>query len=371
MAVRHQSDDPIRFEELWEHREHVRAVCLGIVKDPVVVDDLVQDTYVRALTTSHPPDRRGPIAAWLTVVARHRALDKVRADRCVGDGTTMVERAVTTGEGPVEQVLRAERRDRVRRALTELDDRDRGLLVQHVVHGVPVTELAKREQATEASIRSTLWRVRQKFRVAIERGGPLTVAPADRLAGPLRRHRVVWNRLESGGASLLAGIGWQLVEAAVTAAAVAVMLLTSSPHSSRVPMPPPGADAVGPSATGVVLPVPAKPLDVRANANIGIADSGAGELRPTVGARVGVGTDIGGWRQKVGFDGRSDDKVTDIDVTVDVDNPLVDLPVHDLTLTWTCGPPEKNRVELPAGYWIDGCPPFGDVVRLVDGVDSP
>src|SRR5687767_4590774 len=291
MAVRPQSDDPIRFEELWTHRERVRSVCLGIVRDRNTAEDLVQETYLRALTTVHPPDRRGPLTSWLAVVARRRAIDMLRADSHERT-TDMVVGASGDDNDPVDELLRKERRDRVRRALTELDDRDRGLLVQHVVHGVPVTELAKREQATEASIRSTLWRVRQKFRVAIERGGPLTVAPADRLAGPLHRHRVVWNRLESGGASLFVGLGLQLVEATVTAVAVAVLLLTSSSHSSRVPMPPPGADAVRPNVTGVVPPIPAKPLDVRANANVAIADPGAGALRPTVGARVGVGTDI-------------------------------------------------------------------------------
>ena len=227
MAVRPQSDDPIGFEELWEHREHVRAVCLGIVKDPAVVDDLVQDTYVRALTTSHPPDRRGPVASWLAAVARHRALDVLRAGRGPED-QRIVERTASTVEGPPDHVLRAERRRRVKDALQELDGRDRDLLVGQAVHGRSLAELAAEFQMSEAAVRSALWRARRRFRSAVERGGPLGVTPARRLVDLWHRVRDGCSRAEAAGLPLLTGVGFQLVDVLVAVVSVLLLLGASS-----------------------------------------------------------------------------------------------------------------------------------------------
>lgn len=355
MAVRPQTDDPVAFEELWEHREHVRAVCFGIVKDPVVVDDLVQDTYVRALTTAHPPDRRGPVAAWLAVVARHRAVDTLRADRFRKRSRDPEATAGDIGD-PVDQMLRSETRNRVRGALAELGMRDRQLLVQHVVHGMSVAELATRERTSEASMRSTLWRARQKLRAAVERGGPLGVVPTEHLVGPLRRLRALCARLEASGMTLVAGVVMHLVETTATAVVTALLVISSSSPSSDPAI---AWTVHPPSTTTIRTPPPTHHSEVKVGARVRVGNLSNGELRPTVPrAAFAVGTEVGQSGVRMTVASESYEQGGDFGVTVELSTPAARVS-RGPGVTWSCGNSD-----------FDVCPPAPLMTKVIASVNS-
>lgn len=213
------------FAELWEHQQELQAVCLRMVGDPGKAEDLVQETYLRALQQSRRLDRRDSFGPWLATVARRRAIDELRARRRNREQPAVVDlRATAGGDDPVEQVLQQELFERIQVALRELTTRERQLLLRQVTHGLTLAELAEEEDTSIASVRSVLSRARGKLRTALERGGPLGVGPAPRVLSGLReRLQRVAARVEGAMPSLAAG-GAHLGDMVGAVLAAAVML---------------------------------------------------------------------------------------------------------------------------------------------------
>ena len=58
------------------------SVLARLVKDPVLAQDLLQDTFVRVWLNSHHYDpARGRLFTWLLTLARHTALDALKANQ--------------------------------------------------------------------------------------------------------------------------------------------------------------------------------------------------------------------------------------------------------------------------------------------------
>jgi RNA polymerase sigma-70 factor (ECF subfamily) len=217
----------IDFEELWEHRESLRAICLRMADDPTTADDVVQDTFVRALAHAETLDKRESFAPWLATVARRRSVDEIRLRRRVRPVAAMPEGEAGAAEDPAEQVLKQEMVRRLRTALGDLKPRERQLLLRQVTHGLTLAELAEEEDTSIASVRSVLNRARTKLRGSLERGGPLAVAPLPRLVAAIKRRlQGVAARLESH-MPLLGTAGAQLGD--VVAAVIAAVALLAGP----------------------------------------------------------------------------------------------------------------------------------------------
>ncbi|MGA4844001.1 sigma-70 family RNA polymerase sigma factor [Streptomyces sp. G45] len=72
--------DEDAFREIYErYAPLVRALATRITRDPTAADDVVQEVFARLWERplSYDP-ARGPLRAWLAVVAHHRAVDWVR-----------------------------------------------------------------------------------------------------------------------------------------------------------------------------------------------------------------------------------------------------------------------------------------------------
>lgn len=217
---------PFDFDELWEHRESLRAICLRMAADPGTADDLVQETFVRALQHADTLDKRASFAPWLATVARRRSIDEIRFRRRLRLVATTPDVESGSAEDPAEQVLKQEMVRRLRTALGELSNRERQLLLRQVTHGLSLAELAEEEDTSVASVRSVLSRARTKLRGSLERGGPLGAAPLPGLVAAVKRrfHRLA-ARIE-GSVPLLTGAGAQFGDV-VIAAVVAVALLVA------------------------------------------------------------------------------------------------------------------------------------------------
>jgi RNA polymerase sigma-70 factor (ECF subfamily) len=226
---------PLRFEELWEHRDDLQAMCRRMVGDDGLADDVVQETFLRALTRAQDLDRRVSFAPWLATVARRRSIDQLRADARARPVATVPERAGLPADEPLEQILQQERIDRVRAALAELSTRERQLLLRQIAHGLSLAELAAEEATSIASVRSVLSRARNKLRLALERGGPLGAAPAAGLLAAVKRRLHRWAVRLEGTSPMLAGAGAQFGDAVVAAVVAVVLFLSGGTPSAEPP----------------------------------------------------------------------------------------------------------------------------------------
>jgi RNA polymerase sigma-70 factor (ECF subfamily) len=151
--------------ELYDrHARAVYSLARRILHDPADAEDVVQDVFAQAWRqASRYSATRGVVAAWLLMLARSRAIDRLRARRTrpveVSDNRPAAE-LVDTGPPAEWQALSAEQAARVRAALAELP------VLQRVA-----IELAYFEGCTQAEIAARLEQplgtVKTRIRVAL------------------------------------------------------------------------------------------------------------------------------------------------------------------------------------------------------------
>ena len=179
----------------------VRRVVAARVRDPHLVDDLVQETLVRVMAARARVEA-DTLAPYAAVTARNLVASVVRSDnRARRMAHLLVDADIS--ERPEDGVLRQEEKAAVTAALRRLSPAEREMLLAHEVHGQDTATLAATKRSTPGAIAARLSRTRAKLRVeyllAHERAEP----PTDRCrpvllafsAGDRRRQR----ELDAGG----------------------------------------------------------------------------------------------------------------------------------------------------------------------------
>ncbi len=126
---------------LLAHGDFVTALARSLVADPARADDVVQDTWLAALT--NPPRDASRLRAWLAAVTRNFARQSSRAEARVRGR----EEHVARSEG-VSSTAELCEREATRRALIdallELSEPQRAALVLRFYEGLPPREIARR-----------------------------------------------------------------------------------------------------------------------------------------------------------------------------------------------------------------------------------
>jgi RNA polymerase sigma factor (sigma-70 family) len=141
----------------------IRRVVAARVRDPQVVDDLVQETFARLLQAGPRLDN-GALAPFAVVLARNVAVSYVR-----GRSTEARHRhrlvELTEPDRPDERALRQEEERAVAEGLARLPARDRSALVANEVEGADTATLAAEFGSTPGAVAAQLARARAKLRV--------------------------------------------------------------------------------------------------------------------------------------------------------------------------------------------------------------
>jgi RNA polymerase sigma-70 factor (ECF subfamily) len=192
---------------LLAHGDFVTALARGLVADPNRADDVVQDTWLAAL--SNPPRDASRLRAWLAAVTRNFARQSSRRDERSRSRETLAARA----EGipsTAELCEREATRREVVEALLELSEPQRSALLLRFYEGLPPREIARRlgvpvETArTESRLPTQPWRRTRTRRPRSDREPRL---PGTSCASTHRRRirsRLRSTRRRSGLRSLLA-----------------------------------------------------------------------------------------------------------------------------------------------------------------------
>ena len=141
----------------------IRRVIGARVHDPQVIDDLVQETFVRLLQASPRLDDDA-LAPFAVVLARNVAVSFVRSRR-IED--RHLHRLVDLREPdrPEERALQQEEAQAVAAGLASLAVRDRTALLATQLEGANTTALAEQLGATPGAVAAQLARARAKLRV--------------------------------------------------------------------------------------------------------------------------------------------------------------------------------------------------------------
>ncbi len=154
----------------------VRRVITARVRDPDIVDDLVQETLTR-LVEAWPRLNQDAVTAYAVVTARNLVASLARR------GATEVRHAhrlldLRDPVEPEQEAIRQEDRDAVVAALEKLTNRERGAVVAHELAGKDTAALAEEMGSSPGGVAVQLARARAKLRVdylmALQRKSPPT-----------------------------------------------------------------------------------------------------------------------------------------------------------------------------------------------------
>jgi RNA polymerase sigma-70 factor, ECF subfamily len=139
---------------------NLRSFAFSLTNDPVRVDDLVQDTFVRAWANIYRFERGSNLGAWLFTILRHAFYTQYRKRRHEvedSDGVHVSRLKVL----PEQEAALA--MAELRLALTHLPQRHREALLLVAVEGTSYEEVAALQGVAVGTIKSRVSRARQQL----------------------------------------------------------------------------------------------------------------------------------------------------------------------------------------------------------------
>lgn len=158
--------------ELYDrHAARVLGLAYRIVRNVSDAEDVVQDVFAQAWRTAPNYEAsRGTVAGWLLMMARTRAIDRLRARQTRRDaGAEPDPERIPSNAVPVpEQIMASQQAARVRGAMVTLPADQKAALELAYFEGLSQSEIAERLQiplgTVKTRIRSALALLRRRVR---------------------------------------------------------------------------------------------------------------------------------------------------------------------------------------------------------------
>jgi RNA polymerase sigma-70 factor, ECF subfamily len=154
-----------------QHMGAAYAVALAVTRNPADAEDVAQDALIQALerlAECRDPARFG---GWLVRIVRNRAFNHRRylGIRATSELDETV--ATSSGGGPERDAERSELRARLTRAVGELPDTQREVLLLHDLEGWKHREIGESLGMPEGTVRYHLFNARKAVRALLRADG--------------------------------------------------------------------------------------------------------------------------------------------------------------------------------------------------------
>jgi len=152
-----------------KHQQRVRAILYQLC-DPMSLDDLVQEVFLRAWKGLPKFRQSAQFSTWLYRIAWNVASDQRQA---IAKGRTQIQ--VLTQHAPTHQespnVLHLHYQDLVQRGLHQLSIDHRTVLMLHDLEEIPQKEIAEILEIPVGTVKSRLFHARAAMRQFLEKEG--------------------------------------------------------------------------------------------------------------------------------------------------------------------------------------------------------
>jgi RNA polymerase sigma-70 factor (ECF subfamily) len=177
-----KTGDVSAFGELVErYQSLVVGFCYRLLGNREDAEDIAQETFMRAFGAIRRFQPRAKFSTWLLTIAKNLSLNLLRDERRRGrdvhiatvfeEEIQAVELVPSDNPGPDEALRQNERAERVRRALFELSDVHRTIIVLRDFEGMTYEEIARVMRCRKGTVKSRLSRARNHLKeVLVARG---------------------------------------------------------------------------------------------------------------------------------------------------------------------------------------------------------
>jgi len=171
LVLRSKKGEMRAFGELVSrHQSLVVNFCYRMLGNKEDAEDVAQETFLRAFAAIRKFQPRAKLSTWLLTIARNLALNLIRNQRrrvqsadqacCSEKPVQATDLASSRNPGPDEVLLRKERTEYLHRALLELSDTHRTIIVLRDFEDMTYEEIARIMGCRKGTVKSRLSRAR-------------------------------------------------------------------------------------------------------------------------------------------------------------------------------------------------------------------
>src|ERR1700730_7983108 len=157
-----------------EHLDSLYGYALILTRDQTAAEDLVQETYLRAMRAFGQLMANSNLKSWLFVIMRNAWLNQLRHTRSGprfveldDEGVEFVHQKNLVNEDPHVVYLRKLEREQIRGAIAGLPEPYREIIVLRDLEGFSYQEIATMLECPAGTVMSRLGRARAKLRRAL------------------------------------------------------------------------------------------------------------------------------------------------------------------------------------------------------------
>jgi RNA polymerase sigma-70 factor, ECF subfamily len=161
---------------VYQYSALLNRVARSVTRNASEAEDVVQETFLRALRHRNKFAELRDTRTWLTRITWNLALDRKRRakTRRQTDDFEEVSRSLTTGGLSADAALiGAQRNAGILDIIDTLPAREREVFLLSAVNELSIVEIARVLQTTDSTIRSRLYRARKALQVLIGHKGGL------------------------------------------------------------------------------------------------------------------------------------------------------------------------------------------------------
>jgi RNA polymerase sigma-70 factor, ECF subfamily len=168
-----------------EHLDSLYGYALILTRDQTAAEDLVQETYLRAVRAFGQLMANSNLKGWLFVIMRNAWLNQLRHTRSGprfveldDENVESVYQNDRVNEDPLVVYLRKMEREQIRAAIADLPELYREIIVLRDLEGFSYQEIATMLSCPAGTVMSRLGRARAKLRRALVSWQPRSAARA-------------------------------------------------------------------------------------------------------------------------------------------------------------------------------------------------
>ena len=159
-------------EIFGRYREQIFNFILRMTQDHYLTEDLTQEVFLKVYQSESNLSGHPNPGAWVFTIARNMCLNALRNRRTEIGHQNVVQNPAqgipAHGNDPYHNLVARETAELVKKAIAELNESQREVLILREYHDLPYQEIAKIIQSSEGRVKSLLFRARESLRKKLQ-----------------------------------------------------------------------------------------------------------------------------------------------------------------------------------------------------------